>query len=78
MSKQIRDTAVGVLEPLVGRAMATLYVADAASQVGMTSDEIEPGDVRAVCDVLRSKIGPFAARPVVDQAIEDIISQTRV
>ncbi|MDZ4180333.1 MAG: hypothetical protein U1E29_14060 [Coriobacteriia bacterium] len=76
MSGTISDTAINVLAPLVGRAMATMYVIDATHHLGRTTDELRPGDVPALCDVLRSRIRPFAARPVVDQAMADITART--
>lgn len=75
MSEYIRSTAVDVLAPLVGPAMATVYVADALRCLGMHSEDVDPGDLAALCDVLRSKITPFAARPVVDQAMSEIVTR---
>ncbi len=78
MSEQLPDVVVSVLGPLVGRAMATVYVEEAAQSLGKAGHELGPGDVTAVCDMLRSKISPLAARPVVDQAIADILVRTYV
>lgn len=76
MSEGIRTAAISALTPLVGPAMATIFVADAALTVGKTTDELEPSDVSALCDALRLKISPLAARPVVDQVMADITART--
>jgi L-alanine-DL-glutamate epimerase-like enolase superfamily enzyme len=76
VSEGILDVAISVLEPLVGRAMATVYVSDAIRALGKASEELEPDDVMHLCDHLRSKLSPFAARAVVDQACWDITTRT--
>jgi len=72
MSENVRDIAVDVLTPLVGKAMATVYFSAAvltAADEGSISGAV---DVDALCEAIRDKISPFASRAVVDQAVSDI------
>jgi len=52
-----------------------VYVADAARRLGKGSNEVGSADLPAFCEALRSKISPFAARPVLDQAMAEIAAR---
>jgi len=72
MSENVREVAVDVLTPLVGRAMATVYVS-AAVLAAADQDSINSAvDVDRFCEAIRDKISPFASRAVVDQSLSDI------
>lgn len=77
MSEELRVVAVDVLTPLVGKAMATVYVAKAALRHGKSSDELEANDAGWLCDEIRLEISPFATKSLVDSAMAEIHGRVR-
>lgn len=77
MSADVHDTAVDVLTPLVGRAMATIYVAQAAQGQGKLSVNLEAGDVERLGQEIRRSLSPFATREVIDEALSEIADRLR-
>jgi len=77
MSVDIEAIAIDALSPLVGKAMATVYVAQAVLSRGKTGQDLDTSDLHALCDEIRNKISPFATRSLVDDAIAEIVSRVR-
>jgi hypothetical protein len=74
VSADIRTAAVAVLSPLVGKAMATVYVARAAMEEGKTSDTLSESDLDLFCDLIRRELRPFASSAMIEDAIIDIMT----
>lgn len=77
MSVDIESIAIDALSPLVGKAMATVYVAQAVLSRGKTGHELDVSDLHALCDEIGQRISPFATRSLVDDAIAEIVSRVR-
>lgn len=75
MSVEIRVAAIDVLTPLVGKAMATIYVAQAVMSRHKTSDRLDLADLGGLCDEIRRVMQPFASEEVLDEAIAEIFSR---
>ncbi|MDO8987128.1 MAG: hypothetical protein Q7V14_02775 [Coriobacteriia bacterium] len=73
----IEAIAIDALSPLLGKAMATVYVAQAALSRGEIGHELDLSELHAFCDEIRSKISPFSTRSLVDDAIAEIVSAVR-
>lgn len=77
MSEELRLVAIDVLSPLVGKPMATVYVAKAAQRHGKSSDTLVADDADWLCEELRLEINPFATKSLVDSAMADIGARAR-
>lgn len=77
MSASIHTVAIGVLAPLVGEAMATVYVAKAAQSHGKDMQSLTPADSEWFFAEIRHEISPFATRSLIDDAIAQISERTR-
>lgn len=72
MSAEVHDIAVDVLTPLVGRAMATMYVSKAALSLGKATSELGPADVQALVAQVRHMMELFTSRELLDHAAAEI------
>lgn len=77
MSADIRAAAIDVLSPLVGRAMATIYVAQATLDRGKSAETLTADDVGWLCDAIRREMRPFATDEVLDDAVAQITAHAR-
>lgn len=73
MNADIHDVATETLTPLVGRAMALVYVSKASLALGKTSDQLEREDVPRMLEEVRTMMAPFASRELIDAAVFDIM-----
>ncbi len=77
MNGDIHAAAVQTLSPLVGKAMATVYVHQAALKLGKTADILAEDDLDFVCVEIRGAMSPYTTKALIDQAISQIVYQVR-
>jgi hypothetical protein len=70
MNGDVFRATVEALSPLVGRAMAVVYVSQAALDRGKASDDLEPEDLGWLREYVAHEMSAFATRDVVDDAFE--------
>lgn len=72
MSAQVAQAAIGVLRDLVGRAMAVVYVSQAAHVLGKSLDSLELSDVDALCFELRKIMGGYCSLAMLETMCDDV------
>jgi hypothetical protein len=72
MNPDIQAIAVDALAPLVGAAMARVYVNSASQARGRMVESLGPDDVDWLCDAIRQSVAPFVGRALLDDTIADI------
>ena len=77
MSAEISAVVIDALTPLVGKPMATVYLARAALDQGKTTETLAESDLSHVCEVIRQAMGPFCTREIVEQTIAGITARVR-
>lgn len=68
----VRDIAIDVLSPLVGAAMATLYVSQAAANLGVGSESLTPREIDQLAQQFRKLMGAFCSAALLEEAIDEI------